>query len=140
MLEIQKGILLSEDKLAFQASRSGGPGGQHVNKTSSKIILSCPLDLISGLSDRQMSLIQSKLKRYIVDDEIRVSSQKHRSQYSNRLDATDKLLTLLRKALREKKPRYKTKIPKSVREKRLKEKNIRSEIKKSRGFKADPGE
>jgi len=140
MIEIQKGIWLDENRITFQAVRSSGPGGQHVNKVSSKIQLYCPLELLSGLSDRQQAVIIEKLKRYISNDEIRISSQKHRSQYSNRIDAMEKLISLLQKALREKKPRLKTKVPKSVKEKRLKQKSIRSEIKKSRSNKPVPDE
>ena len=112
MIEIKKDIWLNEGKITFQAVRSGGPGGQHVNKVSSKVHLNCPLDILSGLSDKQQEVIQEKLKRYIIDNEIRISSQKHRSQYSNRIDALDKLISLLQKALREKKPRLETKLPK----------------------------
>ena len=135
IIDIKKGIWINADNLSFQAVRSSGPGGQHVNKTSSKILLICPLDKITGLTESQLAIAKTKLKSYLVADELRITSQKHRSQYSNRLDAIAKLQALLRKALKEKKPRYKTNIPRSVKEKRLKEKRIRSDIKKSRKFK-----
>jgi ribosome-associated protein len=140
MIEIKKGIDIDESALIFQAVRSSGPGGQHVNKVSSKILLICPIEKITGLSEAQHDLIKQKLKSYLVGSEIRVTSQKHRSQYSNRLDAIEKLKILLQKALKEKKPRYKTKIPRAAKEKRLKKKNIRSEIKKVRALKVDRDE
>jgi len=135
IIDIKKGIWINADNLSFQAVRSSGPGGQHVNKTSSKILLICPLDKITGLTESQLAITKTKLKSYLVADELRITSQKHRSQYSNRLDAIAKLQALLRKALKEKKTRYKTNIPRSVKEKRLKEKRIRSDVKKSRKFK-----
>jgi len=140
MIEIKNEIYIDEDVLIFQAMRSSGPGGQHVNKVSSKIVLICPIEKIAGLSETQQDLIKQKLKSYLFGEEIRVTSQKHRSQYSNRLDAIEKLKTLLQKALKEKKPRYKTKIPRAAKEKRLKKKNIRSEIKKGRTFKVNTDE
>ena len=105
MIDIKTGIWINEDALLFQAVRSSGPGGQHVNKVSSKIILVCPLDKIKGLSEKQAETIKQKLKSYVADEEIRVTSQKHRSQYSNKLDAIGKLQSLLQKALKEKKQR-----------------------------------
>jgi len=140
MIEIKKGIHIDEKSLTFLAVRSGGPGGQHVNKVSSKILLICPLEKIIGLTEKEQEQVRQKLKSYLTDAEIRITSQKHRSQYSNKLDAVEKLKALLQKALKEKKPRYKTKVPASVKEKRLKTKSIRSEVKKSRSHKVDPDE
>ena len=140
MIEVKKGIRINEKSITFQAVQSSGPGGQHVNKVSSKVILSLPLEAVTGITENQKVAIRAKLKMYFSADTIKISSQKHRSQYSNKIDATDKLILLLQKALKEKKPRYKTKVPKAVKEKRLKEKSIRSQIKKSRNFKQSSGE
>lgn len=137
MIEIKPGVLLYKKDVTFQASKSSGPGGQHVNKVSSRIVLSYPLDKISGLSEKQQNKIYEKLSGYIVKNDIRVSSQKYRSQYSNKLDAFEKLKSLLIKALKESKPRIKTKIPRSVIEKRLKLKNKRSELKRDRNIDLD---
>ena len=134
MIEIQSGIWINEDDLAFQAVRSSGPGGQHVNKVSSKVVCICSIQKITGLSEHQIEIINQKLKSYITNEEIRVSSQKHRSQYSNKLDAIEKLQSLLQNALKEKKPRYKTNIPKAAKEKRLKEKSKKSQVKTNRRF------
>ena len=134
IIDIKKGIWINSDNLTFQAVRSSGPGGQHVNKTSSKILLICPVAKINGLTDTQSDKIKERVKSYWVDNELRISCQKHRSQYSNKMEAIAKLQALLRKALKENKQRVKTKIPGSVQEKRLKEKRIRSDIKKNRKF------
>jgi len=134
IIDIKNGIWINSDNLIFQAVRSAGPGGQHVNKTSSKILLICPVDKINGLDDNQSGRIEEKLKSYWIDGSLRISCQKHRSQYSNKKEAISRLQSLLRKALKEDKPRFKTKVPGSVMEKRLKEKHIRSDIKKNRKF------
>ena len=104
-------------------------------KMGKNTVIIISMEKIIGLSGKQTEIIKQKLKSYIVNEELRVTSQKHRSQYSNKLDAMEKLQSLLQKALKEKKPRHKTKVPKNVKEKRLKEKSIRSAIKNSRGFK-----
>lgn len=135
MIEIKKGIFLNSKEITFQASKSSGPGGQHVNKVNSRITLSYPLSGIIGLNDKQMIIVSERLASYIIDNEIRISSQKHRSQYSNKIDATSKLEALLKKALSPNKSRIKTKVPKAAIEKRLNQKNIRAGIKKSRKIK-----
>lgn len=137
MIEIIKGIFLNKKEITFQASKSSGPGGQHVNKVNSKVELSYPLDKIMDISEDQVNTVKEKLSSYIVEDDIRISSQKHRSQYSNKLDATEKLVSLLRKALLPNKPRIKTRIPKSAIEKRLYQKRKQAIIKKDRNLNLD---
>jgi len=134
MIEIQSSIWINESDIRFQAVRSSGPGGQHVNKVSSKILLFCPLQKINGLNEEQIELLNNKLSSYIKADEIRISSQKHRSQYSNKLDAIEKLRILVNKALKKRKARYTTSVPRAVKEKRLQEKKKRSKIKSERHF------
>ena len=134
MIEIQSNIWINESDIRFQAVRSSGPGGQHVNKVSSKVLLFCPLQKINGLDEEQIELVNTKLSSYISAGELRISSQKHRSQYSNKLDAVEKLRILLQKALKKRKTRYVTSIPKAVKENRLQEKKKRSKIKSDRHF------
>jgi len=138
MINIKNNIFLDENSFVFQASRSSGPGGQHVNKVSSKVILSCPLQIITGASEHQIALIKEGLSSYIVsEDIIKIESQKYRSQFANKRDCIEKLVVLLQKALKEKKPRKKTKVPKSVKEKRLQEKSKRAKLKKDRKITED---
>lgn len=134
MIEIQSNIWINESDIKFQAVRSSGPGGQHVNKVSSKILLFCPLSKINGLSEQQIELLINKSGSYIKAGEIRISSQKHRSQYSNKLDAIEKLRILLQKALKKRNTRYTTSVPRAIKEKRLREKKQRSKIKSDRHF------
>lgn len=132
MIEILHGVYLNPRDLMFQASRSGGPGGQHVNKVSSKVILSYPVNKISGLSEYQLQKIQGKIPSYISNGVLKISSSKHRSQYSNKMDALEKLKNLLIRALKETKRRKPTNRTKASIEKRLVKKAKRSEIKKNR--------
>lgn len=135
MIEIKPGIFLYEKELTFHAVRSGGAGGQHVNKVSTKVVLKYPIEKIQGLSEKQVNKVRQKLSTYVVENHIQISSQKHRSQYSNKLDTIQKLESLLINALKENKPRVKTKVPKSAVEKRLNKKKQKSDIKKSRNLK-----
>ncbi|KAA3608819.1 MAG: aminoacyl-tRNA hydrolase [Calditrichaeota bacterium] len=133
MIQIKNDVYLDENKLSFQAVRSSGPGGQHVNKVSSKVILSCPLAIIRGLSERQLEMIITGLSNHLVNGNvIKIESQKHRSQFANKQDAVEKLILHLQRALKEKKPRKKTKTPKSVKEKRLQQKKKRAQLKQTR--------
>lgn len=134
-LEITEKIFIDERDLEFQAVRSSGPGGQHVNKVSTKIILSCPFNRIKGISPEQYLRLKNIPKSFIVDDAvIRVSSQKHRSQYSNRLDAMERLIKIIKNALKEKKKRIETKLPYSAKQKRLQGKKKQSQRKSERRF------
>ena len=134
-LEITEKIFIDERDLEFQAVRSSGPGGQHVNKVSTKIILSCPFNRIKGISPEQYLRLKNIPKSFIVDDAVvRVSSQKHRSQYSNRLDAMERLIKIIKNALKEKKKRIETKLPYSAKQKRLQGKKKQSQRKSERRF------
>ncbi len=133
MVKIKNNIFIDETKLTFQATRSSGPGGQHVNKVSSKVILSCPFNIIMGVSEQQTEMIKERLNRFIVaGDVIKIESQKFRSQFANKQDCIEKLVAHLKKALEEKKKRKKTKLPKAVKEKRLQEKSKKAKLKKER--------
>jgi ribosome-associated protein len=133
MIHIKNNIFIDENSLTFQATRSSGPGGQHVNKVSSKVILSCPLNALTGLSEHQKEMIKIGLRSYIVSgDIIKIESQKQRSQFSNKQDCIDKLVAHLQNALKKKKKRKKTTVPKSVKEKRLQEKSKRAKLKRDR--------
>jgi ribosome-associated protein len=132
VIVIRHNIVIRKEDLIIKAVRSSGPGGQHVNKVSSKIIISCPLHKINGLTDQHLKKINARIGRYINNSAIVVFSQKHRSQYSNKIDAMEKLVNLLQKALKDEKPRKQTKIPKAANEKRLALKQRKSKLKENR--------
>lgn len=122
------------DELYFKASRSGGKGGQNVNKVSTKVELRFSVSQSNLLSESQKILISEKLKNRINNDGFLViSSDERRTQLANKENVIKRFYVLLEKALEKPKPRKKTKIPKSVREKRLSDKKKKSEVKSLRG-------
>jgi len=119
--------------LTFTASRSGGPGGQHVNKVSSKITLWFDLANSPSLSPSDKELIASRLGSRIDKDGIlRVTSQTTRSQFSNRELATNRFIELLRDVLRQLQKRKKTGVSKGAKLRRLEEKKQRGLLKSRR--------
>jgi ribosome-associated protein len=133
MIEIGGGISISEDELFFKFSRSGGPGGQKVNKTSTRVTLFFDVVNCDGFSDVQKKRILKRLKtRADREGVLRVVSQRHRTQKANREAAVERLRELLTEALKTKPLRKKTRVPLWAKEKRLKEKKQRSLLKRQR--------
>jgi|SRR5688572_12577680 len=136
MIAIMAGVEIPETELEFIASRSGGPGGQNVNKVSSRVTLRFDLERSSALNDEQRARIQTRLASRISKEGIlQVTSQRTRSQELNREDAVERFAELLRSALREEKPRVKTRATRASREERLKEKRKRTVVKQTRAIK-----
>ncbi|WP_428224149.1 alternative ribosome rescue aminoacyl-tRNA hydrolase ArfB [Flavobacterium sp.] len=128
---MNKQILQSE--LQFKAVRSGGAGGQHVNKVSSKVVLRFSIQDSTGLNDIEKTILKDKLaSRLSKEGLLTLHAEDDRSQFKNKAIVTQRFFELLEKALIQPKIRKKTKTPKSAIEKRLKEKKIYAEIKKIR--------
>lgn len=124
-------LILSE--LSFRTSRSSGAGGQHVNKTETKV--ECLFDVMAscGLNEVEKGLIFEKLAPRINDEGIlAITSQKERSQLSNKEHTIDRLQALLAKALAPTIKRVKTKPTAGSVEERLQEKKKLSEKKELR--------
>ena len=135
-LAIKNGIIIPERELEITASRSGGPGGQHVNKTSSRITVRWNAQQTTALSDELKERVVQKLSpRLTIDDDLIISNSTSRSQQQNKELALERLANTIRKALYVPKRRMKTRIPKSAKEARLKAKTYRSVIKKMRSKK-----
>lgn len=114
-------------------SRSGGPGGQNVNKVNTQVTLSVPLDEL-GLSEAELARVVEKLRtRITVDGALLIRSSEHRTQAQNREAARDRAASLLWQALRRPRQRKKTGVPKKAREERLASKRKRAEKKRMRG-------
>jgi ribosome-associated protein len=120
-------------ELRFTTSRSGGKGGQHVNKVSTKVELH--FDYLSSniLNDEQKTLISQKLGSFINKEGIlNVIAQEDRSQLTNKKRAVDKFYTLLERAFKKTKKRIATKPGKAYHKKRLTAKRKHAEKKKIR--------
>lgn len=114
-------------------ARSGGPGGQHVNKTSTKVILRWNALGSAALSDADRTLLTKRLASKLTEDgDLVITSEKGRDQLTNVEDAVAKLTATVREAIKRPKPRKKTKPSRGARERRLKEKRQRSETKRQR--------
>ena len=136
MIRITPGLQIPDTELEFAASRSGGPGGQNVNKVSSRVTLRFDVENSGVLNPEQRKRIHAKLSSRISKEGVlQVSSQRTRSQELNRDDVVARFVELLREALHEEKPRVKTKATRGSREERLREKRIRTEVKRSRSSK-----
>lgn len=117
----------------FKTARSGGAGGQHVNKVETKVVLYWDIAATNLFSEDIKELLLLKLVSFIdTAGVLRISSQKTRSQVKNKLDAQAKFKKLIEQALTKKKDRKPTRIPSSVKEKRIQVKRIKSEHKQNR--------
>ncbi len=124
---------LLENEITYKASRSGGAGGQHVNKVSTKIELDFDVHNSNVLTDEQKEVILKKLASKITKDGIlQIVSQSERSQLRNKKVVLDKFQELITDCFRVSKVRKPTRIPRAVKEKRLRMKKIKAEIKKRR--------
>jgi ribosome-associated protein len=133
MIEIKKGVEIPEALLAFRFSRSSGPGGQNVNKVSTRVTLLLDIANCPALTEFQKKRIGEHLKTRIGKDGVlRVISQRHRTQAANKNAATTKLVELLAGALETKPHRRKTKTPAYAVRRRLEEKKRRGMLKKQR--------
>jgi ribosome-associated protein len=133
-MPVIKKIINLDKEFTFKASRSGGKGGQNVNKVSTKVELYFDVQNSAILNEDQKNRLFVKLRNRISKDGIlSVVSQTERSQLGNKELAIEKFYGLLAQALFVPKKRKPTKPGKAVKEKRLKEKKKRGEKKKNRG-------
>jgi len=130
VIEIGHGVQIDEDELVFSASRSSGPGGQNVNKVSTRVTLLLDVRNSPNLSDDQKHRLADRLaSRISKDGLLRVVCQQERSQHANRELAVQRLIELLNDAIRPRLRRKKTKTPRRAHEKRLDGKKRRGQIK-----------
>ncbi len=126
-------IKIEEGELSYSFARSSGPGGQHVNKTNTKVTLSWNLLNSRCLSQTKKDSIANKLSSLItVDGRITISSDRFRSQDRNKDDCLEKFIKLVQKAALVPKKRKKTRPSKASKMKRLDNKKNRGKTKELR--------
>jgi len=125
-------IPLSE--IEFRFSRSSGPGGQHVQKSSTRVELLFDVARSPSLDDEQRARVLSRLSGYVDSDGIlHVISQSERSQWRNRQEVVERFQELMRRALARRKRRRATRPTAASREQRLEQKKRRGQVKRQRG-------
>lgn len=132
-LAITDTVRIPLSELTFKATRSGGPGGQHVNTSSTQVELWWDLTASRALSDGQRILAMERLaSRLDGRGRLRLVSSKFRSQHRNKDDALERFRKILASALTEPTPRKTTRKPRSADEIRLREKKQRGALKRQR--------
>ena len=132
-IELAPGVTIARDVLRLQYARSGGPGGQNVNKLNTKAEIWVPVAALRGLRETAIARLRAAAgSRLTKGDEIHIVSESERSQEGNRQDVMDRLRELIVQAKVEPKRRRKTKPGAGAKRRRLESKKRRGEIKAQR--------
>ncbi|MFO7730945.1 MAG: alternative ribosome rescue aminoacyl-tRNA hydrolase ArfB [Spirochaetia bacterium] len=121
----------------FDFSRSGGPGGQHVNKTATKVTLHLPLETLPLPEGQKERVLHKLTNRLNSENELVIQSSETRSQARNREVAEQRAFSLIKSALSHPKRRKHTRPPRAANERRLQHKKERS---KTKGYRRDPNQ
>jgi ribosome-associated protein len=137
-IHVKNGIVIPYHELEITTSRSGGPGGQHVNKAETRVTIRWNVKRTSALTDQLKERVLKNLESRLTEDgDLIIHNRESRSQLQNKKNALENLAAIVSKALFVPKKRMKTRVPKKEKEKRLEEKKRRGERKKQRGKKFD---
>lgn len=133
LISVNGDLWIPRAELTYRATRSGGPGGQHVNTSSTRVELVWDVDASPSVTDEQRALIRAKLANRISGEgTLLLAASEHRSQHQNKEAVTERFADLLRDALVVPKKRKKTRPPRGAAEARLRAKKQRSQVKKLR--------
>jgi len=126
-IRVTRSVSIPRSEIELRFSRSSGPGGQHAQKTESRVEAVFDVEASSALTDRQKSRVLGR-----AGPVLRAVAQDERSQWRNRELATERLVEQLRQALRVERRRRPTKPTAASRERRLEDKRRRGEVKRLR--------
>lgn len=133
-LEAGPTLRIPRDEISCRATRSSGPGGQHVNTSSTRIELWWNLETSTAPTEALRGLLRERLGRRVdAAGWVRVVESGSRSQARNRDVATERFLAILARAAVPPKPRRPTRVPRAEKQRRLQAKRVRSDVKRLRG-------
>jgi ribosome-associated protein len=137
MIRVNHSLYLPEREIELRFVRAQGPGGQHVNKASTAVQLRFDIRGSSLPTTVKQRLLASTDQRVTGEGMIVIKAQQSRSQELNRQEAIDRLVTMIRDAMRTRAPRRATRVPQAARKRRMASKSRRGQLKRLRGR---PGE
>ena len=133
MLEITPTLQIPDDEFTWTFARSGGPGGQNVNKVASKALLRWDITANTSVPSDVKTRLAAQHKRYFTQEgSVIIISQRYRDQERNRDDCLEKLRAILLEALVVPKVRKKTRPSRGAKKRRLQDKKRRSDVKQNR--------
>jgi ribosome-associated protein len=132
-LRVRRGLVIPAGELRASASRSSGPGGQHVNKSNTRVTLRWNIETSEALSDRQRALLRSRLDHRLTrDGELLLHAGRARSRARNLERARERLVEIVLEGLATARTRIATKASAGARKRQAQQKKLRSAVKSQR--------